>query len=195
MKKFALLFLFFVTTSLFAQENNFESEVNGRDVDKNEVSLNAFNILAFGVLDFSYERILTPHSSLEAAIFSNALRLSKGEEADLDDVYNKDFSLTGTYKYFFSERKTAWGFYTGIFGMVSSGDNEVQVEYSSPTGSEYRYEDQNYTDFALGVGLGYKYVAKEGFMIDLSFGLGRNLFNVNSPNLVISSGINFGYRF
>lgn len=187
MRNLSVLLLFFISTSTFAQGSDFEQKINGRDLDKNEVSLNALNVLAFGVIDFSYERILTSHSSLEAAIFSNALALNKGEEDDLDDVYNKDFSLTTTYKYFFSENRTAWGFYTGIFGMLSSGDSN---EHSGCV-----YQEEKYTDFALGIGLGYKYVALEGFMIDVSFGLGRNLFNANSPTLVITPAINFGYRF
>ena len=174
------------------------AQMDDRDSDRNEASLNAFNVLGFGVLDGAYERILTSNSSISVDIFSNFLTLSKGEQQNLDDLYTKDFSLTTGYKYFFNEDRTAWGFYSELFGMLSSGSDHVQIAETDPmTGNMTTIEGEQdyYTDLALGVGVGYKYVARQGFMIDLSFGLGRNLFDVDSPNLITLPAINFGYRF
>lgn len=216
MKKIVLSLILAATANCFAQVTTSEDEIretfeeeefqttyataqmDDRDVDRNEVSLNAFNVLGFGVLDGTYERILTSNSSISVDIFSNFLTLSKGEQQNLDDLYTKDFSLTTGYKYFFHEDRTAWGFYSELFGMLSSGSDHVQISETDPMTGEVttiEREQDYYTDLALGVGVGYKYVARQGFMIDLSFGLGRNLFDVDSPNLITLPAINFGYRF
>ena len=62
-------------------------------------------------------------------------------------------------------------------------------------GTMLRDVEVEYSDFALGFGVGGKFVSKNGFLIDLSFGIGRNLFNRDSPDLVVLPNINVGYRF
>ena len=53
------------------------------------------------------------------------------------------------------------------------------------------------TDFALGIGLGGKWLTKSGFIGELNFGIGRNLFNNNNTDneIVGKAGITIGYRF
>ena len=70
---------------------------------------------------------------------------------------------------------------------INSGKNET-VEDSG------NY-DEKYTDGALGVAVGTKYVASGGLVIDLYGGVGRNLFGSNSPVLVPRVGFNIGWRF
>lgn len=75
----------------------------------------------------------------------------------------------------------------------------------APTGKYYDYYfeskeykgpgENSFTDLALGFGLGGKFVAKQGFFLDLSTGLGRNLFTAKSPTLVGQFNVNFGQRF
>lgn len=197
MKNYSLAFLFFIFFSgVHAQQNTFNEEQFPRDIAQNELSANVFNVLIFGALDVTYERILTDHSSLSVDIFTKLTNKNEGEDFDLSEAYAKDFSLTTKFKFFFKEENTAWGFYAEAFGMISSGENEKEVKKTSPSG-EIFYEDEflDYTDLALGVGVGHKYVAKQGFMIDLSFGVGRNLFHKDSPDIVILPAINVGYRF
>ena len=61
-------------------------------------------------------------------------------------------------------------------------------------------EEENYFETALGVSIGWKWVSNSAFMIDLSFGIGRNLGFTNEPeelrNTVIPrGGVHFGWRF
>ena len=56
-------------------------------------------------------------------------------------------------------------------------------------------EGTKYTDFALGFGLGGKFVSKQGFFLDLSTGIGRNLFSDVSPTIVGQFNVNLGFRF
>lgn len=169
-----------------------EEQIYKRDITYNEISLGALNLVAFGALDVAYERIVTPNTSWAVEAFF--LALTKDNE-DLSDAYSKDFSLTGKLKYFFSDR-AAWGFYVNGLTMLSTGnytpeDNRTfnpDIPFQAP-------EEQKYTDLALGFGLGGKFVAKQGFFVDLSTGIGRNLFSSNSPTIIGQFNANLGFRF
>jgi hypothetical protein len=188
-----VLFLLLCLNS-FSQEPVTENKtIYKRDTAKNELSIGALNLVAFGALDLAYERILTPNSSWAVEAF--ILALGRDNE-DLDDAFYKDYSLTGKFKYFFGDRST-WGFYVNGLAMISSGEYETDeyLVYTEDGTDFYRNDQKNYTDLALGFGLGGKFVAKQGFVFDLSAGIGRNLFSSNSPTIVGQFNANLGYRF
>lgn len=187
MKKFITPLVLLFSISIFAQEME-EETIYKRDTAKNELSIGALNLVAFGALDVAYERIIGPSSSWALEAF--VLALNKDNE-DVSEVYYKDFSLTGKYKYFFGDR-TAAGFYVNGLAMLSSGEYDQYV--SNPNGNS-NFKVNNYTDFALGFGLGSKFVAKQGFFLDLNGGIGRNLFSSNSPTIVGQFNVNLGMRF
>lgn len=196
MKKQKLLPLFLLITFFsFSQEIDTEekksTEVYKRDIAKNELSIGALNLVAFGALDVAYERIINQSSSW--AIEAFILALDRKNE-DIDDAFNKDVSLTGKYKYFFGDR-TAWGFYVNGLAMISSGKYNVTTETFVNDNFFFNTEEKDYTDFALGFGLGGKFVGKQGFFLDLSSGIGRNLFSDDSPVVVGQFNLNLGFRF
>ncbi|MCC8358686.1 hypothetical protein [Salinimicrobium sediminilitoris] len=168
-----------------------------RDTTKSEVHLNILNLLVFGALDVGYERVINDHTSAGVEIFSKVFNKNEGEDVDLSKVYAKDFSITGRFKYFLQEENTAWGYYAEAFGMFSNGDNEVKMEFKDAETGELEEREVliEYTDIGLGVGVGGKWVAKQGFLIDVSFGIGRNLFDKNSPDIILLPSVNVGYRF
>lgn len=190
MKKVLTISMFCFTLTAFAQEDlSQENEVYDGDIAKNELSINAFNMVAFGALDVAYERIISTHSSW--AVEGFALVLNR-ENEDLTEIRNA--SLSGKYKFFFGNR-IASGFYVNALGMLSSGNytywddyNYYEEEYRAP-------EEKTYTDFALGFGIGGKFVSKQGFFLDLGTGIGRNLFNNNAPTIVGHLNVNLGMRF
>lgn len=195
---YLLLLLLFNPLIGIGQEISLEQEETyRRDTAKNEISLNVLNILVFGALDVSYERILNDNSSVGIEMFSKVFNKNEGEDIDFSKAYKKDFSLTGKFKYFLNEYKTASGFYVEGFLMMSNGVNEVDVDVKDPETGETRQVEVplEYTDIALGFGVGGKFVAKQGFLIDASFGLGRNLFHKDSPDIVILPSVTVGYRF
>lgn len=196
MKRTALLIAFLISSHLvFSQEPEQTEPPTHRELSKNELSLNVFNVLIFGAVDASYERILNDYSSVSLEVFSKAFNKNKGEEIDLSEVYSKEFSITSKFKYFFRENKAAHGFYAEAFGMYSDGWTEKEVEVPIEGGVIQQDVDVEYSDLALGFGVGGKFVSKKGFLIDLSFGIGRNLLNRDSPDLVVLPNINVGYRF
>lgn len=212
-KKIACLTLILLSVSLTAQERGVEEDIEEteiiidpviqeeivfkRDTTKSEVHLNVLNLLVFGALDVGYERVINKNASAGVEFFSKVFNKNEGEDVDLSEVYAKDFSITGKFKYFLNEDHSAWGYYAEVFGMFSNGNNEKEVEIiDSTTGEPKTIEaDLEYTDIALGVGVGGKFVAKQGFLIDVSFGIGRNLFDKNSPDIVLLPSVNVGYRF
>lgn len=206
----SILYPIFLSAFLFlpillnAQEGNeTENEINSelvkthRDTTRNEVSWNIMNTLVFGALDISYERILSDHSSLSAEVFSKVFNKNKGEEGDLSKTYAKDFSITTKFKYFLDEENMAWGYYAEAFAMISNGVNEKTVTLTdSQTGEPKEIEAElDYIDVALGIGVGRKFISKKGFFLDVSVGIGRNLFQKDSPVIVVLPGFNIGYRY
>ena len=186
MKKYIVPLVFLFSTSVFAQLE--DQELDRRDVAKNELAVGALNLVAFGALDLAYERITTPNTSwgLEGFI----LALNRDSE-DVSEVYDKDASLTGKYKYFFGDG-VATGFYVNGLAMLSTGEYGQDVY---DVDGYYTAEYANYTDLALGFGVGTKYVARQGFFIDLSTGIGRNLFSSDSPTIIGQFSVNLGMRF
>jgi hypothetical protein len=53
-----------------------------------------------------------------------------------------------------------------------------------------------YSDFAFGVGAGYKYFSDSGFVAELYGGVGRNLSgDERAPVVLPRLGVSFGFRF
>lgn len=178
-------------------ENVQEVPIFKRDTTQHEIHLNILNVLVFGALDVAYERVLTDHSSAGVELFTKVFNKNVGEKGDLSKVYAKDYSITAKFKYFFDDETVARGYYANVFGMFSNGTNETEMDFPDPeTGDPVTKEvDMEYTDLAFGVGVGGKFVAKQGFLIDASFGIGRNFFDKYSPDIVILPSIYLGYRF
>ncbi|MDX1603074.1 MAG: hypothetical protein R3209_08365 [Salinimicrobium sediminis] len=178
-------------------ENVQEVPIFKRDTTQHEIHLNILNVLVFGALDVAYERVLTDHSSAGVELFTKVFNKNVGEKGDLSKVYAKDYSITAKFKYFFDDETVARGYYANVFGMFSNGTNETEMDFPDPeTGDPVTKEvDMEYTDLAFGIGVGGKFVAKQGFLIDASFGIGRNFFDKYSPDIVILPSIYLGYRF
>ncbi len=188
MKKFLFLSLFLFSGFTFSQVTTEETTpVFKREIAKNELSIGAFNLVAFGAIDIAYERILTPNTSW--AVEGFILALNRDNEV-AEGAFTRNASLTGKFKYFFGD-KTAWGFYANGLAMLSGGEYFEDYDYElDRTGEQIKY-----TDIALGFGLGSKFVAKQGFFADLSAGIGRNLLNNDSPTIVGQFNVNLGMRF
>jgi hypothetical protein len=183
------LMLFSISLS-YSQETEATENLSTdpRDTNSNELSLNAFNVVAFGALEIVYERVISENSTWALEAFVNL-----NNEDSIDDAYEKDLSLTGKYKHFFSSSH-ARGFYVHGFGMLSGGEQETDYFYDSIRDEGY-YEYESYTDFAIGFGIGGKFISQGGFLLDLSTGIGRNLFSDRSPEIVGQFMVNLGIRF
>ncbi len=165
MKKIIFLITLFISAVTFSQK---------------EIKLDIADALAIRSLEFSYENYINTESSFGVSALFN---LAKQE---VDFRYNENVMITPYYRHYFTT-DYAWNFFgEGFFG-INSGKKEAIKDSG--------IYDVKYTDAALGVAAGLKYVANGGLTIDAYAGVGRNLFGSNSPTLVPRVGVNVGWRF
>lgn len=179
MKKIIL----FLSLSLFSL--GFSQTKDTISFPKNEIKGNAAYLLG-AFPEFSYERILNNESSIGVSLgFS------------IDETITTTFELTPYYRHFFG-KKPAAGFYAEGFTMINSVSPEHYLY--NPATQITTYHKDSYTNFAVGFGLGGKWVSKKGFVFEIGAGIGRNLTNSiknenNDLTFVGRGGITFGYRF
>lgn len=167
-------FLFFFLLSFiygFSQDNI--------DFKKNELKINAVFLIA-GAVEITYERILNDESSIGITGF-----------VAFDNDIDINYAISPFYRFYFG-KKPAAGFFVEGFGSLNSIEDEFFEDFIS--------DDSNtvdVVDFALGIGVGGKFITKRNFIAEISFGIGRNLFNTNDRNFDVfaKGGISLGFRF
>ena len=173
----------FVVLCLSSFLFSFGQEKDVTDFKRNEFKGNALMLVA-GAVEITYERILSEESAVGVSLFF-----------PYDDNININFSLTPYYRFYFG-KKPAAGFFAEGFGMLNSYEYD-NFNYNNTNYPTYTTGDA--TDFALGFGLGGKWITKKGFVFEINAGVGRNLFNSisgDSDNEIVGrGGITLGYRF
>ncbi len=150
---------------------------------QNEFHINALLPIAFKTFEFGYERNLNESSSVGATILI-------GNE----DYYFTDFAFTPYYHMFFSNGY-AKGFFLEAFSMINSGNGYDTYVYDDYGG--HTIKGKSYTDVALGVGAGGKFITKNNFVGEVSLGIGRNFGKeeFGHEQIVFKGGISLGVRF
>lgn len=181
MKKILLIcFGLLIASKSYAQEPENASENN----NSSEVKLNAL-YLVLGAFEGTYEYLLNEESGIGVSVF-----------LPFDDEINENINyyISPYYRFYFGN-KFASGFFLEGFGMLNSV-NFNTYEYD---GQDFIVQEQDRnTDFALGIGLGGKWITKRGLLGEINFGIGRNLFNdyeYDEDKIVGKFGITVGYRF
>lgn len=165
MKKILLIFGLLVSTLGYSQQ---------------EIKLDIADALIIKSLEFSYENYISEEASFGVSALFNLAK--QGDSFR----YNENMMITPYYRHYFTTNEK-WNFFGEGFVGINSGKTE-SVEDSG-------IYDLKYTDGALGVAVGTKYIASGGLIIDLYAGVGRNLFGSESPILVPRIGLNVGWRF
>ncbi|MBB1194199.1 DUF3575 domain-containing protein [Flavobacterium sp. SOK18b] len=176
MRKTTTLLCLFYCCIAFSQEKEVLT------FKKNEIKGNAL-FLVLGAVEITYERLITEDSGLGATVFFVA-----------EDEFDSNFNLTPYYRAYFG-KKTAAGFFVEGFSMISTGKDGSYSQYDPVNQNYYTVKGKQYSDFALGFGLGSKWIHKRGFVFEINAGIGRNLLSTNSPEIVPRGGITLGYRF
>lgn len=179
-KVFLVIFVFLSVLAAKAQETENEQEIE----KQNELKINAFNLIAFEYIDITYERILNEESSVGVGM----LFALDNEVYGISDL-RREFSITPYFRQFFSN-KYAKGFFVEAFGMLHGGKDEFYIDDNFGF-----YEIRDYTDFALGISVGGKFVTKRGFIAEIYLGIGRDLLGNTDVEVVGRGGISLGYRF
>jgi hypothetical protein len=139
----------------------------------NEFKIDVFDILALKSLDISYEHEMNADASMGIALLFNF------EKTASNFRYNEEFVLTPYYRQYLFDRDN-FTYYGEFYGALNMG----------------KKKEEDYTDFAFGLGFGGKHISDNGFVVDIHIGIGRNLFNTDlSPEVVPRAGISIGKRF
>lgn len=121
----------------------------------------------FNSPDISGEYLITDNIGVEAKI---GLVYGKITQLGLD--YKRGgFSITPNARYYFSPEKGIDKFYAGLYTKFSNISQKFGEEGST------LFSDFSNTRFAVGLMLGYKFVADSGFSLDINFGTGRAFVN------------------
>tara|TARA_B110000090_G_scaffold127787_1_gene141255 strand:- start:5776 stop:6276 length:501 start_codon:yes stop_codon:yes gene_type:complete len=166
MKKILLI------TSIFASSISFAQQ---------EVKLNIANALVLKTIDISYEYYLSKDTSVGISGLYNF------EQKSADFRYNEETMVTPYLRHYFTSDRVWNLFGEGFFG-IGSGYKKIEI-----AGESDIYE--KYSDSALGISFGAKYISESGFLVDIYGGIGRNLFSANSPILMPRLGVNVGWKF
>ena len=86
-------------------------------------------------------------------------------------------------------------YYLEAFTNFNGGQYKELTTLNNGTADYIVVTKSDYNDVALGASMGYKLYFKEGFVADFTVGIGKNLFNTESPSTIARLGINLGYRF
>ena len=156
---------------------------------KNEIKANGILVLA-GFPEVSFERLLN-----EQASFGTSIGVSLVTDAEIK------FMFTPYYRQFFG-KGIAKGFFVEGFASLNSikVPEEKYYAYDPIVGDYIANPSDSYIDFALGLGIGAKWISKNNVIFELNAGLGRNLRN-NDKNdfydhtFIGRGGLSIGYRF
>ena len=188
-----VLIISFVMLGVFcgyAQEN--EEDVTKVEVvnqyeeveilEKNEIRLNALDLIVHPALSLSYERLVNESNGYGISLFANF-----GD----DNTTYQNFSVTPYYRFYFLNRKDygASGLFVEAFTSFSSVDFDKNKDANS-----------NKFQFSMGVALGKKWVNRNGFTFELFAGVGRYFIDNGAddyghPEAHGRFGISIGKRF
>ncbi len=197
MKKISYLLVLFLSVGAFAQSNETtatDTIVSPILAKKNEVKVDVLNFAAFGKLGISYERFLNQSFSVGiTGMFFN--KKSKTDDFLTDDTRTLiDYQVIPYVRYAMSKSATNLYYIEGFIN-VNGGEYKELTTLNNGAADYIVITKKDYSDVALGGSVGYKLYFKESFVLDLTLGIGKNLFQENSPSTVARLGINLGYRF
>jgi hypothetical protein len=194
MKKITYLFGLFLSISAFAQSNETlpsDTIVSPILAKKNELKIDVLNLIANGKLGISYERFLNKDFSVGIT----GVMFNKSNDFLTDDTRTLiDYQVIPYVRYAMSKSATNL-YYIEAFTDINGGNYKELKTLNNGVADYVVVTKNKYNDVAIGGSVGYKLYFKESFVVDLHIGIGKNLFNNNSPSTIARLGINVGYRF
>jgi len=161
-----------------------------------EVKVNPIGLI-FGTIPVSAEYVLNENMGVELTAEYN---YNKGSYFD-GTTKASGIVVAGLYKYYFKPHDGGDGFYA--FPYLRYANRKFTFDDTT-----YGEVTATYTAFGAGFGLGYKWVAESGLLIDFGAGVGKNFngsFSYSDPNYSSTDDvtipingifrISLGYRF
>jgi len=191
---FLIFSLFIVSIRIYAQDER-----------RNVIKLNPLSLVADNISTF-YERGFTPRSSFQIGInYMNA---------GIVKLPISGYGLTGEYRYHFKKKdvKTPKGFYAGPWVRYQDYSLTLKLDIPGPNGQKVPTS----TSFSAGLTafgglIGYEFIHRKGFTLDLFAGPYYNWINLSISESVsiisipligvpvsglgLRSGLALGYAF
>lgn len=147
--------------------------------DNQELKFNIGLFLATTTIDASYEYYLTEDTSFGGTVYF---------DNDATD-YNGNFGIGPNFRAYFGYAPRS-GFFAEAFGLYYTGEDDS-------TSDNLGARNNDYNTFALGLGLGNKWVTRsQKFTMEFSGGFGRNINPANfQDTFVYRVGLSVGFRF
>ncbi len=137
-----------------------------------EINIDVGDAIIMRSLELTYEYNVLEQSSVGLSAFINFAKESSKFR------YQEKTMFTPFFRHYFTDSRK-WNYFGEVFFGINSG-----------------YKDENYTDLALGVSGGLKYISNGGVTISGLAGVGRNLFTDKAKlPVVLRFGVCVGYRF
>lgn len=165
MKKIVVAALLFASSLVNAQQ---------------EIKLDLADALVMKTIEVSYEYYLSDQSSVGLSALFNF------EKVSADFRYNEKQMFTPYFRHYFTSNRN-WNHFGEVFLGINTGEKEIDVAGAKAY--------KKYTDGALGLAVGTKYISNGGFVVGIYAGAARNMFAEDSYAVVPRAGVNVGYRF
>lgn len=192
MKKILLLMMLF--PSLIFAQDALKSKAK-----KNEITVNAFELVIGGVLPISYERFIDNSQSITVKTF-----LFDKHYGDFNSGSDNLISLQTQYNFYFSEKKENAGLFFSPFVKFTKGKySYISYEYYVDVNGNYISNNIKKTSdvnaLIAGFGLGYKLLLKKKLSLSLCTDIGRVLnekgYYAQYGPIDARVGVNMGIRF
>ncbi|SFU58499.1 hypothetical protein SAMN05216480_108130 [Pustulibacterium marinum] len=177
-------------------------EVEEPSGSKNEISINLLDLVVAGTLDVGYERFLGSNQSvsLDVSLFDTFGYYDVGYIDETTGV-----SARIAYNLYFSKKREYAGFYFFPMAKIRTGsitsdwDYYYVYDYENDVYEDYNYQEKyDINGFALGFGVGNKWVLKDTFSLDVFANISRTLGGYDDEYIdavEFRAGVSFGYRF
>lgn len=145
---------------------------------QHEIKFNMGLFLATTTLEASYEYHINGDTSIGGTVYF---------DNDPDD-YNGDFGIGPNFRAYFGYGVSS-GFFAEAFGLYYTGRDE-DLQILNP-------QDADYNTFALGLGIGGKWVTRsQKFSFEINGGFGRNINPEDfQDSFMYRLGASLGFRF
>lgn len=155
---------------------------------KNELKVNLLNSI-LALPEISYERLLEDNMGV-------GLSVAFGIGDAADDLSEYKFLATPHYRLYFGKKPAAGFFIEGNAGLASIRERYYVYSYNSINGFTLSsYEDKTKFNFGLGAAVGAKFLTRNGFLGEISGGLGRFFGSNKTVDAFPRIGITLGKRF
>ncbi|HTM98821.1 MAG TPA: hypothetical protein VL088_08775 [Pedobacter sp.] len=180
MKKLLLMGLILASSfASFAQEADTIKKAIQKDAESighggvNELKFNLLYAI-IGMPEITYERLITDNMGVGVSLL-----------VGVDESAEYQFGLTPHFRIYFGSQKANGFFIEGSSSVITHRDYD----------DDYKFRSVDRTNFGLGAAGGRKFLTRNGFLGEVSFGIGRYIGNHNGEQAYFRGGLTLGKRF